>query len=269
MLERRSMKNFIVLFAMMFCIGSNPSQAAGTLAALAAAGEIGKELAPVIKQLAEETLVEGVGSIKGLMKGEKCFIGCTGPISHTCYTRLLNSICLNNCQRVINIGKYTILLRFGEKTVGNKQVETFSLRKCIHNALTWNKRHKKKVPIYPEEPNTIAVYSLETYKVLKEDLDMIEAARKIIDSSGEVLYSHGILKKSSDPKIMKENKEKVALLIRDAEVLRGNLKTALKKNIKKGIYGPQFILKPEATADELPQDEDKIGPDVDPAEGSK
>lgn len=254
---------------MMFCIGFNPSQAAGSLAALGAAAAIGKDLAPVIKELAEETIVDGLRSLKDLVKGEKCFIGCTGPISHTCYTRLLNSVCLRNCQRVKDIGKYTLLLRFGIKTEKNVDVETFSLRRCIFNAMKWNKKHHRKIPINPEEPNTIAVYSLDTYKVLVQDLARIEAARRLIDSEGEELYEKGILKKSLDPKIKAANEAAVAQLIKDAKELKVKLKVRLNKNIKKGVYGPQFIMKPEATSDELPQDEDKIGPDADPAEGSK
>ena len=169
----------------------------------------------------------------------------------------------------MNIGKYTLLLRFGIKIEKNIEVETFSLRRCIHNAMTWNKRHKKKIPIYLEEQNTIAVYSLANYKDLAEDLARIEAARKIIDSHGEVLYEKGILTKSLDPKIRAANEAAVAQLITDAKVLKDKLKVTLNKNINKGVYGPQFIMQKEATPDELPQDEDKIGPGVDPAEGSK
>ena len=118
------MKQGIISVISCWCIFTGaPFSLGADLAAGLGAG-ITKSLMPILEPIAKETVIDSLNHIKSLISGTTCPVSCRSSL--LCRSKKVLKMCKDTCQKIENIGGYTLRVRFGPN---------WSLSKCVRRGV--------------------------------------------------------------------------------------------------------------------------------------
>src|SRR5690606_17692399 len=102
-MEFRNMKKFILLFASAFVMITSAVYSMEGIALGAAQG-----LVPLLEPIVQETVVDGIKHLKGVVTGKKCALGCRELGAPYCKSETFMSACKGGCQSIYQVGGYEL-----------------------------------------------------------------------------------------------------------------------------------------------------------------
>lgn len=176
------MRKTILFIVCSYFYISNLAYSAEIAIGAAAKGAV-EGLLPILQPIMEETILDSIKHVKGIMSGKKCLIGCTKIGSVYCHAEKGRSTCKAVCQKIQNIGPYTLRIRFG---VDDNNKEKWSLAACVRHGIPDNAtvEERKKLMEGKKIPNSIAIYSKVDLDRVLELIKYQMAAQTIIDTGG-------------------------------------------------------------------------------------
>ena len=212
-----SMKKFILSFASAFMIITSGASSMEGLALGVAQG-----LVPLLEPIVQETVVDGIKHLKGIVTGKKCALGCRELGAPYCKSETFMSACKGGCQSIYQVGGYELRIRFKVKEYGT---EDWSLANCVRQGVQGG----KKTSAGKGNAKSIALYSQKDFESVLKLISLQMAARDVISSKGAKLTEEGLKTKGM-------SREKA---IKEADDLVTHIDKAIEKNVKEGIYGNQ------------------------------
>lgn len=110
-----SMKRFVLSFATAFMIITSGASSMDGLALGVAQG-----LVPLLEPIVQETVVDGIKHLKGIVTGKKCALGCRELGAPYCKSETFMSACKGGCQSIYQVGGYELRIRFKVRKMEQK-----------------------------------------------------------------------------------------------------------------------------------------------------
>lgn len=216
-MNRCSMKKkIILLLTSIYVITAAPAPAfVVSGATVAVAAGIAVPLIPLIEPLAEKAIKATVSELKKIKIG-KCPPNCRKGLPISCGTKHAFSACKKLCQKIEQIGRYEIRVRFEED---------WSLAECVRKRV--NKG--KTTPQGKGNTKSIAVYSQKDLDSLLNLIALRMGAREVVDSNGALLDNNELEKKGITRK----------KAVQDAKKLIQHIEESIENNVTNGEYGNQ------------------------------
>lgn len=211
------MKKFILLFASAFVMITSAVSSMEGIALGVAQG-----LVPLLEPIVQETVVDGIKHLKGIVTGKKCALGCRELGAPYCKSETFMSACKGGCQSIYQVGGYELRIRFKVKKDGK---EDWSLANCVRQGVQGG----TKTSAGKGNTKSIALYSLKDFESLLKLISLQMAARDVINSKGAKLTEDGLKTKG-----MSRDKA-----IQEAGELVKHIEASIEQNVIDGIYGNQ------------------------------